>query len=63
MTLFTMGALQKRTGISAPTLRHYADAGWIECQVDSSGRRLFTGKSVRQARSLYERRNGKSHIA
>jgi DNA-binding transcriptional MerR regulator len=63
MALFTMGALQKQTGISAPTLRHYADAGWIECEIDSTGRRLFTGKAVRQAISVYARRNGKGRSA
>ena len=56
MRLLTLGALRKETGISFPTLRRYADAGWIDCEMDSSGRRIFTVEAIEQARRVYKSR-------
>ncbi len=59
MDFLTIGAVREQTGISTQTLRRYADAAWIDCQVDSTGRRIFTEKAVEQARRVYELRTGK----
>lgn len=59
MDFLTIGAVREQTGISTQTLRRYADAGWIDCEVDSTGRRIFTEKAVEQARRVYEIRTGK----
>ena len=63
MRLLTLGALRKETKISFPTLRRYADAGWIDCEVDSSGRRIFTEEAIEQARRVYESRTSRSGFA
>jgi len=63
MQLLTIGALQKATAISMPTLRRYADAGWIDCELDSSGRRIFQEQAIVQARSVYLRRTGRQALA
>jgi DNA-binding transcriptional MerR regulator len=63
MKLLTLGALREATGISFPTLRRYADAGWIDCEVDSSGRRIFTAEAVEQARRVYESRTARNGLA
>jgi len=64
MQLLTIGALRKETRISLPTLRRYADAGWIDCVIDSSGRRIFTAEAILQARRVYmNRTNGKDLVA
>lgn len=60
MRLLTLGALRKETGISFPTLRRYADAGWIDCEVDSSGRRIFTKTAIEQARCVYKSRTNQN---
>ncbi len=63
MPLLTIGALRKETGYSLPTLRRYADAGWIDCEMDSSGRRIFREEAVEQARRVYANRTGKDLAA
>ncbi len=63
MRLLTLGALRKETGISFPTLRHYADAGWIDCEMDSSGRRIFTEAAIVQARDVYKSRTTRNGLA
>lgn len=63
MRLLTLGALREKTGISFPTLRRYADAGWIDCQLDSTGRRIFQEKAIEQARTVYASRTGKEVVA
>ena len=59
MRLLTLGAIREKTGISFPTLRRYADAGWIDCEMDSSGRRIFREEAIEQARRVYANRTGK----
>jgi hypothetical protein len=51
-TLLTIGALRERTRISIATLKRYADAGWIEHQIDTRGTRLFPPSAVEQARRV-----------
>jgi len=53
----TIGALAEAANISPPTLRRYADAGWVDCELDSSGRRIFREAAVEQARKVFARRN------
>ena len=53
--LLTIGALRAATGISAPTLRRYGDAGLISCTVDSAGRRLFPAEAVDEAKRVRAR--------
>jgi len=61
--LLTLGALNKATGISLPTLRRYADAGWIGCQVDSTGRRLFKSAAIEEARVVLARRTQRGSLS
>lgn len=42
----TLGTLSRKTGISKPTLRLYADTGLVPCVVDSVGRRLFQPRAA-----------------
>ena len=63
MRLLTLGALKRETGISHQTLRRYADAGWIDCVMDSSGRRIFTDEAIEQARQVFETRNSRRNLA
>ena len=63
MDFLTIGAVREQTGISTQTLRRYADAGWIDCQLDSTGHRIFQEKAVEQARLVFERRTGKDLAA
>ena len=60
MDFLTIGAVREQTGISTQTLRRYADAGWIDCEQDSSGRRLFYEGAVKQAREVFDRRNART---
>jgi DNA-binding transcriptional MerR regulator len=62
MQLLTLGGLRKETGISFQTLRRYADAGWIECEIDSSGRRIFTPDAVDQALRVFESRTSRKRL-
>ena len=52
----TVGALAKLTGLSAPTVRLYGDAGWIPCEVDTTGRRTFPPIAVELAKRLHAER-------
>lgn len=62
MRLLTLGALRKETGISFQTLRRYADAGWVDCEMDSSGRRIFTVEAIEQARLVFESRTTRNSL-
>jgi len=62
MRLLTLGALRKETGISLQTLRRYADAGWIDCELDSTGRRIFTIEAIDQARKVFESRTARRSL-
>jgi DNA-binding transcriptional MerR regulator len=62
MRLLTLGALRKETGISLQTLRRYADAGWIDCELDSTGRRIFTIEAIAQARQVFESRTSRRSL-
>lgn len=52
----TVGALAKLTGLSAPTVRLYGDAGWIPCEVDTTGRRTFPAIAVELAKRRHAER-------
>ncbi len=62
MQLLTIGKLHRETKISPPTLRRYADAGWIDCVIDSSGRRIFTAEAIKQARRVYMNRTNRKDL-
>ena len=62
MQLLTLGALRKETGISPQTLRRYADAGWIDCEVDSTGRRLFRIDAIDQAHRVFRSRTSRKRL-
>lgn len=55
-TPLAMGAMVRQTGLSPPTLRLYAAAGLIPCEVDSTGRRLFPTVAVKMAKRVHAER-------
>ena len=55
-TPLAMGAMVRQTGLSPPTLRLYADAGLIPCEVDSTGRRLFPPMAIEMAKRIHAER-------
>ena len=54
----TLGTLSRRTGISKPTLRLYADTGLVPCLIDSVGRRLFQRSAAESALRVRDERTG-----
>lgn len=52
----TTGGVAKASDTCQATIRRYADAGWITCQFDSAGRRLFSPRVVGQVREIKEKR-------
>lgn len=58
MELLTIGTMSKKTGISKPTLRLYADSGLVPCQKDSVGRRLFEAGAPKIALRVRDERTG-----
>lgn len=52
----TVGAVSRGAGLSPPTIRLYADAGWIPCEVDSTGRRLFHHVAIELAKRVHVER-------
>ncbi len=56
MTLLRIKALKELTGLSAPTLRLYADCGLIPSQLDSGGARLFPPEAADAAKKVYAQR-------
>jgi DNA-binding transcriptional MerR regulator len=54
--LLTVGGLAALLGMREQTVRHWARKGWISCDRDSSGRRLFDAISVQEARAFRDER-------
>lgn len=52
----TIGTVAREVGVCAQTIRSYADAGFIPCERDSVGRRMFGEDSIRIARNLLNRK-------
>ncbi len=52
----TVGAVSRGAGLSPPTIRLYADAGWIPSELDSTGRRLFPEMAIEMARRVHTER-------
>jgi len=55
-TRLTVGAMVRKAGLSAPTIRLYADSGLIPCEADSTGRRLFPPMAVEMAKRVHAER-------
>jgi DNA-binding transcriptional MerR regulator len=49
-------AMREHTGLSAATIRLYADAKLIPCEIDSNGHRIFPARAARLARSVHAQR-------
>ena len=56
MGTLRLKALKDATKLSAGTLRHYADAGFIPCKLDSNGHRLFPESAVAIAKTVHAER-------
>jgi DNA-binding transcriptional MerR regulator len=52
----TVGAMSKATGLSAPTIRLYYDAGLIPGDVDTNGHRTFPPTAVAIAKAVHAER-------
>jgi DNA-binding transcriptional MerR regulator len=57
--LLTLPELSRRSTVSQPTLKLYADSGLLECSYDSRGCRLFGEKAIGEARRLRDERTGR----
>lgn len=50
--LRTTTGISNETDVPTQTIRQWANRGWVACQRDSSGRRLFDEKAVQRVREL-----------
>lgn len=56
ITRLKVGAVARAAGISEQLVRDYANAGLLDCELDSSGHRLFDHEAPAQAREIRESR-------
>jgi len=54
--LDTTGELARKSHVSQPTVRKYADAGWLEFIVASDGTRLFREGQADRVRGILAQR-------
>jgi DNA-binding transcriptional MerR regulator len=54
----TSSGLARAAGITAQTVRLYADLNLIECKVASNGVRLFRAGQADRVREIYQQRVG-----
>lgn len=52
----TTSELARRAGTTPPTIRKYADAGWLDFVLASDGTRLFRAGQAEKVREIYARR-------
>lgn len=54
--LLTTTAISYETRVPAITIKQWANRGWIECQIDSAGRRLFDESVIEKVRKIRSER-------
>lgn len=50
--LLTTTGISVETRVCAQTIRKWVDRGWVTCERDSSGRRIFTEAAVKKVNQL-----------